>query len=136
MKMMKAPAKKSVTLTETLVGSVILALVFGGLMASFLAARKYVARANTRLVAANLGRSVLNELYSAVRADTWDDPSIANNPLSPQGAAASGNTNWRSHSVDDHTIDGVIYANNEYEVRRVTGQDYRQVRVSINYPID
>ena len=59
--------KKAVTLTEILVGAVILAVTCGGVLAAFAGARTYVARADRRLAAANLARAQLNAFYVDVR---------------------------------------------------------------------
>ena len=64
--------KKSMTLMEVIVGAIILALVFGGLIAALTGARSYVKRADKRLVSVNLIRAAFDELYPAVRADTWN----------------------------------------------------------------
>ena len=118
--------KKSVTLTETIVGSVILALVFGGLLVSFIAVRKYVLRANIRLVTANLSRGTLNDLYRAVRQDQWETVDTALYSL---------DTDWQDHTLVNPTIDNVTYTA-DYQVRRVAGHDYREARVNIAYPLD
>ncbi len=65
--------RKGFTLTEVLVAALIVALTFGGLIASFKASRSYISRSSKRLVAANFARSVLNDFYNEVRADTWDE---------------------------------------------------------------
>ena len=116
--------KKSVTLIETLVGALILAIVFAGLLATFIGARKYVNRANKRLVASYLVRRQLVELHQAVREDTWDSGDLSE----PQTNNFGG---W--------LIDGVTYQGtpaNNYQVASVAGKDYREVEVTVNYPTD
>lgn len=112
--------RKGATLTEVIVGAVILSIVFGGLLATFVAVRKYINRANKRLIAINLVAHQLDNLYRAVSGDTWDS-----------GALQLGSTNLNSY-----TIDGLVYqdsaAPNNYSVATVG--DYRQVSVTINYP--
>jgi len=112
--------RKGVTLTEVIVGAVILSVAFGGLLATFVAVRKYVNRANKRLIAVNLVTHQLESLYRAVSADTWDS-----------GVLQTGSTNLNSY-----TIDGLVYqdaaAPNSYSVATVG--DHRQVSVTINYP--
>jgi type II secretory pathway pseudopilin PulG len=112
--------KRAVTLVETLVSAVILAVVFGGLLATFFSVRNYVKRANKRLVSMNLIRHVANDLYKAVRADTWD----------------SGDLQTGSHSNEVNvTIDNMTYTGN-YTVTDLSGSgyDYRQVTINLNYP--
>jgi type II secretory pathway pseudopilin PulG len=112
--------KKSLTLIEIVVGAVILALVFGGLVASFVAVRRYVNRADTRLAASNLGRGVLDSLYSHVHAN-WD--TIGDLTLGAHANAL------------DTTIDGRQYTGS-YTSAAVTGAEYRQVTVGIIYPTE
>lgn len=120
--------KKAVTLTEVIVGSVILALVFGGLLASFVGVRRYVRRANVRLVSANLARAALNNLYRAVREDEWNERA---SPLYP-----ANHNNLSDAGVDlTNPIDNIQYTGN-YQVTTRAGREYRQVRVNISYPSD
>jgi type II secretory pathway pseudopilin PulG len=114
--------KRAFTLTEILIGAIILAASFGGVVAAFTAAREYVSRSNRRLVAANLVRSQLDQLYNAVNGATWDNSSIC--PLYP------GN-----YTVGTVTIGGVDY-NMTYNVTNVTGHQYRQVVFNVTYPQD
>ena len=65
--------KKFVTLIEVIVGSVIVATIFGGLFSSFLAAREYIHHSNKRLMVVYIARSILDDLNGKVRQDTWDD---------------------------------------------------------------
>jgi type II secretory pathway pseudopilin PulG len=114
--------KQSVTIVEVLVASVILALAFGGLFAAFIGARSYTTSINERIIASNLARRALENLYDSVSADTWEsgDLSIANdNPL------------------PEYNIDGQPYgdpaAPSSYDVTNVGTHDYRQVTVDIGY---
>ena len=124
--------RKSVSLTEILVGAVILALVFGGLLASFLAARGYVTRANKRLVVGNFIRRAFSSLYNAVRADKWEDAG---------SAIYAADVNWRDHNFNEvnldlsSALDSVVYQG-DYQVRNVAGRDYREARINLQYPSD
>jgi Tfp pilus assembly protein PilV len=109
------------TLMEVLIGAIILAASFGGIVAAFTAARSYVSRSNKRLVAANLARSYLNQLYNDVSADIWNSTACSLYP---------GNYNLGSV-----TIDGIDYSIT-YNVTNVTGYDYRQVVFNVTYPQD
>jgi type II secretory pathway pseudopilin PulG len=107
------------TLTEVIVGAILLAIIFGGLLASFISVRKYINRANKRLVSANLARGVLNGLYREVNAD-WD--------------TTGGLTIGPHNNALNTTIDSYTYTGN-YTVSS-TGNDYRQVTINIIYPAD
>ena len=109
--------RKTITLVEVITGAIILALTFAGLLSAFISVRKYVNRANKRVIAANLIVQQLNDLYRAVRADTWDSGDLGLGGPIP---------------MDDYTIDNYIYQNNEYTVSATPG-DYRRVSVTVNY---
>lgn len=145
--------RRSFTLTEIVVGALIIASIFGGLLAAFIAARRYVKRANKRLVAVNLSRKVFDELYPTVRADQWQDP---NNPIYAD-PCVGGACPTRPHTLGEVNvsntpiIDGLTYGASthtqggtasEYIVERVYDaarneeRDYRRVTISIEYPED
>jgi Tfp pilus assembly protein PilE len=113
--------KKTVTLMEVIVGAIILAIIFGGLIVTFISVRNYVNRANMRLVAANLARSRLNELNNYVREDTWNTTS---NPLYPTSGTF----------IQDAVVN--IYPFTYTIERRVDdlsaqGRDYRRVVIRV-----
>lgn len=127
--MITAANKKAFTLTEIIVGTVILALVFGGLLAAFTAARMYVLRSNRRLIAANLCRSVLERLYKEVREDEWGDGSPY--PLAEGGSGLSfGGLDPAIDTAEIGDIEGETYTGS-YDVNAVAGQDYREVMVTV-----
>lgn len=112
---------KSLTLVEILVASVILALAFGGVFAAFTAARSYATYSNERVVASNLARQVLEDLYDAVSADTWDS-----------GDLQSG----VNRTLPAYSIDNQNYGDNPanaYRVNDVAGHQYRSVEVDVSY---
>ena len=112
------------TLTEVIVGAIILAITFAGLLATFIAVRKYVKRANKRLIATDLVSQTLNDLYRSVDADKWD----LGDPGGPYPLMTT-----TPGTVDSYTIDGQSYGGNSYSVVPTPG-DYRRVTVTINYP--
>ncbi len=106
-------------------GLIILALIFGGIIATFVGVKRYISRATRRVVSTNLDRQVLNSLYQDVRADTWD----------------TGGLSTGVHNVANATIDNFGYGTvipNTYTVQNVTigaiNKEYRQVTVNITYP--
>ena len=127
--------RKSVTLMEVLVSAVILASVASGLFGTFIAVRRYINRANRRIIATNLARSVLEDLYKDVRADTWN---------SAFGALDAPSTGSWKRSVDlsstlgspTLTLDNNLYggSNSYYQVRQIAGRNYREVQVFVEYP--
>ena len=113
--------RRGVTLIEVITGTIILAIAFGGLLATFVGVRRYVLRANKRLIAVDLVSQTMNDLYRAVREDTWNT-----------GDLQIGNTN-----IGAYTIDSQVYQDpgspNSYTVAP-TASTYRRVNVTINYP--
>ena len=127
--------RKSVTLTEVLVSAVILASVAAGLFATFVSVRRYINRANRRIIAANLARSVLEDLYKNVRADTWN--SSANPLYAPSTGSWQQSDDLSSvFGSPSLTIDNNLYGgmNSYYQVRQIAGRDYREVQVFVEYP--
>jgi len=123
--------KKSLTLTEIIVGSVILALVFGSLLASFVAARSYITRANKRLVGLNYSRLGGLGLTNAVRQDTWDTGPLA---VGFDKTLTTLGTDGYAVNVNLGTMDNIPYTNYDYDVLAVGTNDYREAQVSVNYP--
>ena len=128
--------KKSFTLMEVVVGAIILALVFGGLIAALVGARSYVKRADKRLISVNLIRKGFDELYPVVRADTWDN---ASNPLYAP-ACSGGTCAWEDHTASEIRLDAspniesIGYQVPDYKVRRIANHDYREAEITINFP--
>ena len=117
--MRKNREKKSVSLVEVIVAAVILSMAFGGLFASFIAARSYRTYSNERTIAANLARRGLEDLYDGVSADTWDD---LNSTLRP-GVTRNDGT---------HTVGGLGY-NSGWTISTVGSHQYRSVAMDIQY---
>jgi type II secretory pathway pseudopilin PulG len=139
MKKQSNPAKKEFnfkrkslpgfTLMEIVVSLIILAAVFGGITATFIGVKRYVSRASRRLTAVNLGRQVLNSLYTRVRADTWNTGLLSVN-VSPKNCSVA------DVQVPNTTaaMDGFAYGPNTYTVSQIAGREYREVTVTITYP--
>ena len=111
---------------EVVVGALILSITFGSLLASFVAARKYVARAGRRLTAVNLAKGVVDTIRDEVREDTWDSGNIAVNPNPyPLSTVTIDNVDYqRSYVVDAIDVDG-----------DAINEDFRRVRVTIAFPV-
>ena len=109
--------KKTATLMEVLVGSVLLVSIFATLLVTFVSVRRYIRRANRRLVAVNGSRGVLNSLYFQV-AENWDD--------------SGGGLTVGLHDSGSVIIDNENYSASYYVYD--TSGDYRRVDVSVNYP--
>ena len=125
--------KKSLTLTEIIVSSVILALVFGSLLASFVAARTYITRANKRLITVNYSRLGALGLTNAVREDQWN---VVGGPLTVglDKSLAGLGTSGHAINATPGLIDNINYTGYDYDVSAVLGCDYREAQVNLSYP--
>lgn len=126
---------------EVVVGAVIIAAVFGGLTAVFVSVRRYVLHANQRLVAVNLARQALSNLYVDVRADWWGNVARPLGGAEPAGGNTTADTNHTSVdagvpasiAIDNFNYGDAAHPNN-YTVTTFNDRQYRQVTVTINYP--
>jgi prepilin-type N-terminal cleavage/methylation domain-containing protein len=133
--------RRGFTLMEIVVSLIILSTVLGGLTATFVGVKRYVARASRRLTAVNLGKQALNALYIQPRADTWNTGVLRAGTYS---FAAGGITQVpNSIAIDSFTygsptaaVDDAWPDPNSYTVAAVAGREYRQVTVSVWYPTD
>lgn len=124
--------KKALSLVEIIAASIILMIVFAGLLTSFVATRNYVKRANKRLVATNLGRAILNNLTQVVRQDWWEGEAAVDKPLYWDSESGAPNI----VGLSDYSIDEIDYQDSNYTVTGFENQDYRQVEAVVNYPED
>lgn len=118
--------RKGVTLVEVVIGSIILAVAFGGLLSTFVVTRQYINRANKRLIANDLAGQTLSDLYRHVDEGEWDDP---NRELS------LGTKDIGSYTIDNQVYQTTGIDRNRY-ISSVTGGSYRRVKVIVNYPDD
>ncbi len=116
--------KKALSLAEVIIGALILATTFVGMISVFTTARRHILRANQRLVAVYLADEVLTRLYSEVREDTWDT-----------GALSEGSPPSWSREIEESYPDVEISRNYilNYTAINVNGQNYRSVDVSVAY---
>jgi hypothetical protein len=105
---------------EVIAGVIILAIAFGGLLATFVGVRSYIKRANKRLIASDLASRQLGDLYRAVRDDTWTT-----------GDLRIGSTNIGSYTIDRQVYEDAASPNN-YSVTAIG--NCRRVSVTVNYP--
>lgn len=124
---------KAFTLTEVIVGAVICSFAFVGLLTSFIFARGFVQNTNKRLVVSNLIKGIFADLNSEVRADTWD---LSTGAIYAGAICPNPDGQWCVYNLPDYNIDGVNYTNNTYKTREIAGQDYREIAVEINYPVN
>lgn len=64
--------RRAFTLLEVLVAAIILTLITGSLIATFIHGKRYVLHSRNRMTAAEAGKFFLEPLQMEVRQDTWD----------------------------------------------------------------
>jgi Tfp pilus assembly protein PilV len=64
--------KKGVSLLETIIATIIIALVMIGLVNIFIAGKRYIIHSRASMTAGELGKFFLEPLHEQVREDTWD----------------------------------------------------------------
>jgi len=70
--------KRSTTLFEVIVSTVIFALVMSGMVGIFVAGKRNVAHTHNRMISGEIGKLFLEPLQLDVRRDTWDTGAISN----------------------------------------------------------
>jgi len=109
--------KRALTLTEVMVGAVIVASVFVGLISAIVSVRKLNLRSLHRLQATHLAREVLESLYDDVREDWWSH--------------GTGGLSLGSHNAGSVVIDGINYSRS-YTVSSTT-TSCRMVTVNVTW---
>ncbi|MDD5281582.1 MAG: hypothetical protein PHC37_04635 [Candidatus Omnitrophica bacterium] len=69
--------KRSTTLFEVIISTVIFSLVMAGMVGVFVAGKRHVLHARERMTGGEMGRLFLEPLQLAVRQDNWDTASNA-----------------------------------------------------------
>lgn len=103
---------------EVLIGSVLLVSIFATLLVTFVSVRRYIRRANRRLIAVNGARSILNVFSTQIEAN-WDEPG-------------------KALTIGHHDLEGEGVIDNEvyrasYDVYGTSGS-YRRVDMHMEYP--
>lgn len=125
--------KEGLSLTEILVGLVILSLIALGVLGIFRASKMHILHAKSRIQAANLGRLFLDYLSNDVRQDTWD---ASTNSLSVGNRFCDSSANPQQPGCPAINERNFIYPpvtyNALYEVDNVN-ENLRRVRLTISW---
>jgi len=110
--------KRSTSLFEVVVATVIFSLVMAGMASVFVSGKRYILRARDRITSSEVGKLFLEPLQLAVRQDTWN----------------SGNLSIGAHSCGvSQKINNIPYTA-QYQVDAVDGiEDLRRVTVKVNW---
>lgn len=99
--------------------TLIFAMLMTGLANLFIAGKRYVLHAKSRMSGGELGKYFVDPLHMQVRQDTWDD-------------AANNNLSEGTRSFGCQTIENINYTGN-YTVSNVTGVSARRVNLNITW---
>jgi type II secretory pathway pseudopilin PulG len=125
--------KRAVTLLEIVVATVIFASVMAGLMNIFVAAKRYIIHARSRMTGGELGKVFLTPLQMSVRQDTWDD---SNNPLATGTRYCDSNATHPQQPycpyASNRTFDRVVY-DSQYEISDIANTTLRKVVLRLNW---
>lgn len=114
------------TLTEVIVGAIILLAITAGLYSTFINVKRYIIRAGFRSISIQLIRHFFDQLLNYVDYDIWND-SGASNPLYPHGVPVSISSELQPYLVN-RGFDAYV------TVENVSGHDFRRVYMTMNYP--
>jgi len=131
-------AKRSTTLFEVIVSTVIFALVMAGMVSVFVASKRNVAHAHLRMTSSEIAKLFLEPLQLAVRQDTWDTAANGlrlvgtnyitycdSNILHTQNPACPAIATQRKVNNIDYTA--------QYEVAQVSGTNLRSAKVKVSW---
>jgi len=110
--------RKSFTIIEVLVSSILFAAVVAGFLSVVASVRHLNARSRQRIIATNVARQVLEDLYEAVRQDTW----------------GSGNlTDGAHNNFLTRTINGITYTVDYNVISNPDGIRGKQVDITVRW---
>ena len=109
--------KRSTTLFEIIVATVIFSLVMAGVVGVFVAGKRQVMHSRDRMTSSEMGKLFLDPLQLDVRQDFW----------------VSGALDWGPHSYGVSQIVNTIPYTAQYDVTPVPGTDLRRVVATISW---
>jgi len=127
--------KRSTTLFEIIVATVIFSLVMAGMVGVFVAGKRHVLHSRDRMTSSEMGKLFLEPLQLYVRQDTWDTVGNALNTGTTY-CNASGPFNSACPSVASQRIVDSIDYTAQYEVSPVNAawvDSARRVVATVNW---
>jgi len=124
--------KRSTTLFEVIISTVIFALVMGGLASVFVSGKRQVLHSMERMTSSEMGKVFLDPLQLAVRQDNWDTVNNALTVGTTYCDASGVNQNPACPSLALHrNVNGINYTA-RYDVATFS-TNLRRVKVTINW---
>jgi prepilin-type N-terminal cleavage/methylation domain-containing protein len=127
--------KRGLTLLEIIIAMLILALVMTGIANIFLAGKRHIGRARSKIQAAELGRLFVAPLQKDVRQDTWDKSTNALSvtaPTSRDCAQQPGCPPENQRKLDNITYNPT-YTITDVSIGTGTTLPLRKVKVTIKW---
>jgi hypothetical protein len=132
--------KRSTTLFEVIISTVIFSLVMAGMASVFVAGKRNIIHVRERITSSQMGKLFLEPLQLDVRQDTWDTGSLSNgltlvglNYTTYCDSNVAHAQNKACPSVASQRIVNNIDYSAQYEVATVSGTDLRRVKVQVNW---
>ena len=129
-------SKRSTTLFEVIVSTVIFSLVMAGMVSVFVASKRHVMHLRNRMSGSEIGKLFLDPLQLAVRQDNWDTASnglrlVGTNYITYCDSVGGHPQNPACPSVaSQRKVDNIDYTA-QYELAGVAGTDLRKVKVQV-----
>jgi hypothetical protein len=124
--------KRSTTLFEIIVATVIFSLVMAGMVSVFVSGKRHMMHSRDRMTSSEMGKLFLEPLQLAVRQDTWG---AVGNGLN-EGTTycdASGIQNPACPSVASQRVVNNVDYTVQYDITAVPGTDLRRVVATVNW---
>jgi len=133
-------SKRSTSLFEVIVATVILSMVLAGMVSVFVASKRHVMHSRDRITSGEMGKLFIDPLQLYVRQDNWDTVSnalrlVGSNYITYcdadpahatlQNPACPADASQRKVNNIDYTA--------QYEVAAVSGTELRKVTVKVNW---
>ena len=129
--------RRSFTLVEIMVTTVILSLVMWGILGIFIAGKRQIMHSRGRITASEMGKLFLDPLQMAVNQTTWDN--TTSNALSVGTTYCDSDGNHTQNPLAGLcpsviSVDSVNYtARYDVDNVNVTGTNLRRVKVKANW---
>jgi len=127
--------KRSTTLFEVIISTIIFSLVMAGMASVFVAGKRHVVHSRERVISGEMGKLFLDPLQLYVRQNDWD---TASNALRVVGSnyttycdSDAGHTQ-NPACPSERSVNNVAYTA-EYNVSYASGTDLRRVTTKVNW---
>ena len=132
--------KRSTTLFEVIVATVIFSLVMAGMVSVFVSGKRHVMHARERMIGGEMGKLFLEPLQLDVSQETWDTGATSNGLTMPAynyttycDSNVAHTRNKACPSVaSQRKVNNIDYTA-QYVVNPVAGTDLRKVKVQISW---